>query len=123
VLGGLVRKYTSKTASKIPLLGDIPLIGWFFSTRNNKDERQELVVLLTPYVLTNPEQTQQEAKRVFDASESKKTLWPRGWSQSPLRNDEPEPEKEIKKKKKDAEKAKAEAEKSAEAPAPAAAEQ
>ena len=123
VLGGLVRKYTSKGASKIPLLGDIPLIGWLFSSHNNVDERDELVVLLTPYVLTTPEQAQTEAKRVYEASDAKKTLWPRGWSQSPLANDEPEPEKEIKKKKKDAEKAKAEAEKSAEAPAPAAAEQ
>jgi general secretion pathway protein D len=122
VLGGLVRKYTSKGAHKIPWLGDIPLIGWFFSTRNNKDERQELVVLLTPYVLTNPDQAQNEARRIYEASDSKKTLWPRGWSQSPLRNDEPEPEKDIKKKKKDAEKAKADAEKSAETRAPAAAE-
>jgi general secretion pathway protein D len=99
VLGGLVRKYTSRGASKIPLLGDIPLIGWLFSSHNNKDVREELVVLLTPYVLTNPEQTQKEAKRIYNASESKKTLWPRGWSQSPLRNDEPE--KEDWKKKKD----------------------
>ena len=122
VLGGLVRKYSSKGSSKIPLLGDIPLIGWLFSTHDNKDERQELVVLLTPYVLNNPEEAQSAAKRVYDASNSSKTLWPRGWSQSPLRKDEPEPEKDIKKKKKDAEKAKAEAEKSAETSAPAAAE-
>jgi general secretion pathway protein D len=123
VLGGLVRKSNTKSASKIPLLGDIPLIGWFFSTRSNSEDRNELVVLLTPYVLTTPEQAQKEAKRVYEASDSSKTLWPRGWSQSPLRNDEPEPEKDIKKKKKDAEKAKADAEKSAETPAPAAAEQ
>jgi general secretion pathway protein D len=99
VLGGLVRKYTSKGASKIPLLGDIPLIGWLFSSHNNVDERDELVVLLTPYVLTNPEQTQQKAKQIYESSDSKKTLWPRGWSQSPLRNDEPV--KEDPKKKKD----------------------
>jgi len=122
VLGGLVRKYTSKGASKIPLLGDIPLIGWLFSSHNNVDERDELVVLLTPYVLTTPEQAQTEAKRVYEASDAKKTLWPRGWSQSPLRNDEPESAKDIEKKKKDAEKAKKDAAKSAkeaEAAAPA----
>lgn len=110
VLGGLVRKSTSKSATKIPLLGDIPLIGWFFSTRNNSDARSELVVLLTPYVLTSPEQAQQEAKRIYESSDSKKTLWPRGWSASPLRNDEPE--KEDWKKKKD-KKDKADAEKPA----------
>ncbi|NOU36010.1 MAG: type II secretion system secretin GspD [Kiritimatiellaceae bacterium] len=98
VLGGLVRKSNSKSASKIPILGDIPLLGWLFSTHNNSDARTELVVLLTPYVLTTPEQAQNEAKRIYKASDSKDTLWPRGWSQSPLRNDEP-PKDDWKKKK------------------------
>lgn len=98
VLGGLVRKYTNKSASKIPLLGDIPLIGWLFSIHDNTDTRSELLVLLTPYVLTNPDQAQHEAKRVYDASDSKNTLWPRGWSQSPLANDEPEKDDWKKKK-------------------------
>jgi general secretion pathway protein D len=100
VLGGLVRKSTTRSATKIPLLGDIPLLGWLFSSRNNADDRSELVVLLTPYVLTNPEQAQSEAARRFNASDAKNTLWPRGWSQSPLANDEPEKEDPKKKKKK-----------------------
>ena len=90
VLGGLVRKSTSQSATKIPILGDIPLIGWFFSSHNNTDNRSELVVLLTPYVLTNPEQAQREAERRLNASDAKNTEWPRGWSESPLANDEPE---------------------------------
>ncbi|MCU0857570.1 MAG: type II secretion system secretin GspD [Pontiellaceae bacterium] len=89
VLGGLVRKSTAKGSTKIPILGDIPLIGWLFSTHNNKDDRTELVVLLTPYVLTNPEQAQSEAKRRLESSDANETLWPRGWSGSPLKNDEP----------------------------------
>jgi general secretion pathway protein D len=109
VLGGLVRKSNSKSSSKIPLLGDIPLLGWLFSTHNNSDDRSELVVLLTPYVLTNPEQAQAEAARRYNSSDAKNTEWPRGWSQSPLANDEPEKEewkkgdKKNKKKAKDAE--------------------
>jgi len=119
ILGGLVRKYTNKTASKIPLLGDIPLIGWLFSTHDNTDTRSELVVLLTPYVLTTPEQAQREAKRVYEASDSSKTLWPRGWSQSPLRNDEPEKEEWKKKGKKDKSKVEEPAAVSTETPVPA----
>jgi general secretion pathway protein D len=84
-----VRKSTAKGSTKIPILGDIPLIGWLFSTHNNKDDRTELVVLLTPYVLTNPEQAQSEAKRRLESSDANETLWPRGWSGSPLKNDEP----------------------------------
>ncbi len=98
VLGGLVRKSKSRGASKIPILGDIPLIGWLFSTHNNADSRGELVVLLTPYVLTNPLQAQQEAERRFKASDAKNTEWPRGWSESPLRNEEPEKDDWKKKK-------------------------
>jgi len=94
VLGGLVRKATSKSATKIPILGDIPLLGWLFSSHNNSDDRSELVVLLTPYVLTNPEQAQREAERRLKASDSKTTEWPRGWSESPLKNDEPEKDPE-----------------------------
>lgn len=105
VLGGLVRKANSKSATKIPILGDIPLLGWLFSTRSNSDDRSELVVLLTPYVLTNPDEAQREAKRIYEASDSKDTLWPRGWSESPLANDEPEKDAwKNKKKKRDAEK-------------------
>lgn len=89
VLGGLVRKANSKSSTKIPILGDIPLLGWLFSTRNNSDDRSELVVLLTPYVLTNPAEAEQEAKRRLESSDANKTLWPRGWSESPLKNDEP----------------------------------
>jgi len=89
VLGGLVRNSKSRNASKIPILGDIPLLGWLFSSHTNSDDRQELVVLLTPYVLANPEEASREATRRLNASDAKNTLWPRGWSESPLRNEEP----------------------------------
>jgi general secretion pathway protein D len=94
VLGGLIRKASTDSTTKIPLLGDIPLLGWFFSTHNKSKDRQELVVLLTPYVLTNPEEASKETERRFNASDAKNTLWPHGWSQSPLANDEPAKEEE-----------------------------
>jgi general secretion pathway protein D len=94
VLGGLVRKSNSESATKIPLLGDIPLLGWLFSSRSNSDDRSELVVLLTPYVLTNPEEAARETERRLKASDVKNTEWPRGWSESPLANDEPAKEDE-----------------------------
>ena len=100
VLGGLIRKNTSKTNTKIPLLGDIPMLGWFFSSRRNAEDSSEIIVLLTPYVMTNPEQAQRESERRFESMDSKETLWPRGWSESTLKNDEPEKEKPEDKKKK-----------------------
>ncbi|HKL20963.1 MAG TPA: hypothetical protein VJ904_04110, partial [Tichowtungia sp.] len=90
ILGGLVRKSNSESTSKIPLLGDIPLLGWLFSSHSKSDDRQELVVLLTPYVLNTPQEAQAESQRRFESSDSKTTEWPRGWSLSELANDEPE---------------------------------
>ncbi len=94
VLGGLIQKTDSKSASKIPLLGDIPLIGWLFSSRSSSEDRSELVVLLTPYVLRTPEEAEEKGRQIYEASDSKNTEWPRDWSQSPLANDEPEKDPE-----------------------------
>ena len=80
VLGGLVRKANSKSATKIPILGDIPLLGWLFSTHSKSEDRSELVVLLTPSVMTNPVEAEREAERLYNASDSKNTLWPLDWS-------------------------------------------
>ena len=114
VLGGLVRKSNGESASKIPLLGDIPLLGWFFSSHSKSDDRQELMVLLTPYVINTPKEATSEAKRRLNASDAKNTEWPRGWSLSELASDEPEPDAwKNKKQKKLAEKAAKEAAKEA----------
>ena len=90
VLGGLVRDTTSESTTKIPILGDIPLLGWLFSSRSNEKVRQELVVLLTPYVLNNTEEAITETNRRFSNMDSSTTEWPSGWSLSDLANDEPE---------------------------------
>lgn len=100
VLGGLVSSRKSDTASKIPLLGDIPLLGRLFQSRGKSDDRSEIVVLVTPYVLTSKEDADRVTKRIYNATEGKNTEWPRGWSQSPLANDEPEKDDWKKKKSK-----------------------
>jgi general secretion pathway protein D len=51
VIGGLMRDDVSRVESKIPLLGDIPLIGWFFKTRSNHVTKANLLIFLTPHVL------------------------------------------------------------------------
>ena len=87
ILGGLVRNSKNNSATKIPILGDIPLIGWLFSSRSKSEAQSELVVLITPYVLTSPAEASAEAKRRLEASDSRNTVWPKGWSQSLLSNE------------------------------------
>ena len=48
VIGGLVSSTTSSMVNKIPLLGDIPVIGAFFRNLNQKQEEKELVIVVTP---------------------------------------------------------------------------
>ena len=54
-LGGLVRDEIEESVSGIPLLMDIPFLGNLFKTRNTQNERTELLVLLRPRVMRNPE--------------------------------------------------------------------
>lgn len=62
VLGGLIRETTDRAQAKVPLLGDIPVLGALFRDTNDKDIRTELIVIITPRVVRNSE----EARRVTD---------------------------------------------------------
>ena len=56
IIGGLFKKSETFSKSKIPLLGDIPLIGTYLFSSNTKDVAEDsLVVLLTPYVISKSE--------------------------------------------------------------------
>ena len=43
----------SESVSKVPILGDIPIIGWLFKSRELKKEKTNLLVFLTPKVIRN----------------------------------------------------------------------
>ena len=53
VIGGLINSEDSKSVSKIPLLGDIPVIGEFFKHTVKSKERRELIILITPTLVNN----------------------------------------------------------------------
>lgn len=55
VIGGLIKDDIKKTESKIPLLGDIPLLGWFFKFRSTRNEKTNLLIFLTPYIVKETE--------------------------------------------------------------------
>jgi len=51
VIGGLIQDSEQETVSKVPLLGDIPLLGWFFKSKNKTRSKTNLVILLTPHIV------------------------------------------------------------------------
>ncbi|MFH0954396.1 MAG: type II secretion system secretin GspD [Verrucomicrobiota bacterium] len=83
-LGGLVSTDRRKSRAKVPILGDIPVLGTLFRADTDKNNRTELLVLLTPYVLTSPEEARRETERLHAATRASQSKWYRGWSDSPL---------------------------------------
>jgi general secretion pathway protein D len=51
VISGLVENRESKQFDKIPLLGDIPILGWLFRNSRVINERKNLMIFLTPHVI------------------------------------------------------------------------
>lgn len=52
IIGGLIRKEFSQTTSKLPILGDIPILGALFRNRTkDKDLERELLVFITPHII------------------------------------------------------------------------
>ncbi|MET3181263.1 UNVERIFIED_ORG: pilus assembly protein CpaC [Variovorax guangxiensis] len=51
IIGGLVSRTTTSNADKVPLLGDLPILGTFFSKNNYQMKEKELVILVTPHLV------------------------------------------------------------------------
>lgn len=56
IIGGLMSNAKSSVDSKIPLLGDIPLLGNLFKRKLRAEEKTELMIFLTPHVVNQPTQ-------------------------------------------------------------------
>ena len=55
VISGLLSNYESEAFKKIPLLGDIPLLGWIFRNSNVSSTKSNLVIFLTPHIVHGAE--------------------------------------------------------------------
>ncbi len=51
ILGGLIKTSTGKSSTKVPILGDIPILGRLFSTEGNAKSKVNVVIYLTPYIV------------------------------------------------------------------------
>ncbi|MDM9581793.1 MULTISPECIES: AMIN domain-containing protein [unclassified Nostoc] len=55
ILSGIIQDQDRTAVSKIPILGDLPLIGSLFRSTNRQNQRQEVIVLLTPQIMDDSE--------------------------------------------------------------------
>ena len=53
VIGGLIQENESKTVGKIPILGDLPIIGTVFRTTSTSKVKNELVIMITPKIIND----------------------------------------------------------------------
>ena len=54
IIGGLMQDNKVETVRKVPLLGDIPILGLLFKHTELKDTKTELLIFLTPFIVQNP---------------------------------------------------------------------
>ena len=86
VLGGIIGQDTSNGEYKVPLLGDIPLLGWLFKSHARYDQRTNLFIFITPHIVENPAEVASLYHRkrgAIDASKKKYEEKFTGWEPLP----------------------------------------
>ena len=70
-IGGLINSEDAKIVSKIPLLGDLPIIGRFFRHTSNTRDKRELIILITPTLVADdtPAPMSQRMKKSYEEIE------------------------------------------------------
>jgi type IV pilus assembly protein PilQ len=51
ILSGIIQERQQSSETKVPILGDIPILGALFRSRTNRNERSEVIILLTPKII------------------------------------------------------------------------
>ncbi len=62
VLGGLIKDSVSETTNKVPFLGDIPILGYLFKQTSKTISKQNLLIIVTPYIIKDPN----DLRRLFE---------------------------------------------------------
>ena len=66
VLGGLIEDRLTKNFTKVPLLGDIPLLGRFFRSSNQTIRKQNLMVFIKPTIVDDLVTTKEKTRQAYD---------------------------------------------------------
>jgi len=88
IIGGLFRESTDIGKTQVPGVGNIPYLGSLFRTHNNRTEREEVIILITPHIIDQPrdeavsEQLRDDIER-FRVGQRKGLRW---WAADRLAN-------------------------------------
>lgn len=73
VLGGLIGTNVQQTESKVPLLGDLPLLGWLFRSEGTTHSKTNLLVFITPKIIRSSDDLAEITERSRLASQGMQT--------------------------------------------------
>ncbi len=76
VIGGLISNNITNSTEKVPILGDIPLIGQLFQHKTRRLEKKNLMVFIKPTILRNPEDAMSITNTKYDLIRNKQINWP-----------------------------------------------
>ncbi len=74
IIGGLLKDYYSKGETKVPLLGDIPIVGSIFTSKNDIKDQINVIIVLTPYIVKNSESLAEIQMKIAKTEELKADL-------------------------------------------------
>ncbi|MFW6263899.1 MAG: AMIN domain-containing protein [Cyanobacteriota bacterium] len=57
ILSGIIQESDQTTVSKVPILGDLPILGALFRSTNRTNQRREVIVLVTPQIMDDSERS------------------------------------------------------------------
>ena len=80
VIGGLISNEQDGIDSKVPLLGDIPLLGALFKRKTSNHTKDELIIFLTPHVVNSPE----DLDRMTESEQGKLSAPPQSFDQKEI---------------------------------------
>lgn len=63
VLGGLIDTTVEESVTKVPLLGDIPVLGWLFKRTSSRENKTNLLIFITPHIIKNAEDLERVTRR------------------------------------------------------------
>ena len=64
-VGGLIEETESDQVSRIPGLGSLPYLGWFFRSTEKVKSRSELIILIKPHVISTPSEGEAISQRLM----------------------------------------------------------
>lgn len=66
-VGGMIQEEVSNAETKVPLLGDLPGLGFFFKRSEKAHTKKQLVLVITPYIIDSPEEGEQRSRERVQA--------------------------------------------------------